>query len=145
MLFFGFILIPPKTPCTRTLSNVFENPIRQNPDLNSALFLTTKNFNWKSFLSSDIPRLVIAANNSYWEFWFEKKKINKSDLLKEVKEFEIEFGVEIELFETSNDDFPEDVTDASAGYDLFLEYRVSHMPAQKLKNSTVSDECKPRK
>ena len=50
---------------------------------------TTKNFNWKSFLSSDIPRLVIAANNSYWEFWFEKKKINKSDLLKEVKEFEI--------------------------------------------------------
>ena len=66
---------------------------------------TTENFSWEGYLSIDIPRLVIAANNSYWEFWFEKKKINKNDLLKEVNGFEKEFGVEIELFETSNDDF----------------------------------------
>lgn len=66
---------------------------------------TTKNFSWESYLSSDIPKLVIAANNSYWEFWFGKKKINKSDLLKDVMEFEKEFGVKIELFETSNDEF----------------------------------------
>jgi hypothetical protein len=66
---------------------------------------TTKNFSWEGYLSSDIPKLVIAANNSYWEFWFGKKRINKSDLLKDVIEFEKEFGVKIELFETSNDEF----------------------------------------
>ncbi|MEO8002400.1 MAG: hypothetical protein ABI644_11030 [Arenimonas sp.] len=50
-----------------------------------------------------------------------------------------------EFEESSEDNLSEDVTDTSAAYDLFLEYRVSHLPAQKLKNVAVSNECKPRK
>jgi hypothetical protein len=47
--------------------------------------------------------------------------------------------------ETPEEDLLEGVTDASAAYDLFLEYRVSNLPAQKLNNLVVSNECTPRK
>lgn len=65
---------------------------------------STKNFNWEKYLKNCVPLLLVTANSGYWEYWF-KKKNYKVELLQEISVLEKELQIEIQLFQTVDEDF----------------------------------------
>lgn len=66
----------------------------------------TKNFKWENYLKNSVPLLLVTANTSYWQYWF-NNKINRVDLLKEILIIENKLQIEIQLFITEDENFSE--------------------------------------
>lgn len=67
---------------------------------------SNKNFNWEKYLKNSVPLLLVTANASYWKYWLNRKNY-KTELLKEVSVLEKELHIEIQLYETDDEDFLE--------------------------------------
>jgi hypothetical protein len=65
-----------------------------------------KEFNWEKYLKDSVPLLLVTANASYWKYWF-KRENYKTELLKEIADLEKKLHLEIQLFETEDEDFVE--------------------------------------
>jgi hypothetical protein len=60
-------------------------------------------FKWKTIAEKPQPKLLVAANIAYWNYWF--KRIDKNILIKKVAELSKEMNLKIYLFEAVNEDF----------------------------------------
>lgn len=67
---------------------------------------SSKDFTWEKYLKNSVPLLLVTANASYWKYWF-KRENYKTGLLKEIADLEKELHIEIQLFETKDEDFLE--------------------------------------
>ncbi|MFA5360063.1 MAG: hypothetical protein WC349_03870 [Patescibacteria group bacterium] len=65
--------------------------------------LINNDFKWKVIAEKAEPKLLVAANSAYWNYWF--KKIDKNTLTKQVAELGKKLNIKIYLFEAVNEDF----------------------------------------
>lgn len=62
-----------------------------------------KDFKWKTIVENSTAQLLVVANKKYWDYWF--KKISKKELLKQTIALSVDLNLNIQLFETPNEDF----------------------------------------
>ena len=60
-------------------------------------------FKWEKVIKNKFPELFVAANEKYWEYWF--NKIDKNDLVKQVFDLGRKLDTNIRLFCTPTEDF----------------------------------------
>lgn len=65
---------------------------------------TTKNFKWEKYLKNSLPQLIVAANDSYWKYYLQRKDY-EIELLKVIEELENLLNIKIQLFKTVNENF----------------------------------------
>lgn len=65
--------------------------------------LVSNDFKWEAIANNPHPKLLVAANRKYWNYWF--KKIDKDTLVKQIAKLSKELDSEIYLFEAPDEDF----------------------------------------
>jgi len=62
-----------------------------------------KSFDWKVLETNKFPKLIIAANKAYWDYWFQQE--DKKMILKLVRTLNEELDTNLHLFKTEDEDF----------------------------------------
>ncbi len=62
-----------------------------------------KQFKWEVFTKNQFPSLIVCGTKSYWNYWFEKKKIDRKALKTKVLKWGMALDTNIYLFQS--DDF----------------------------------------
>lgn len=65
--------------------------------------LVIEDFKWSVIAKNPFPKLIIAANKKYWDYWFTKMK--KSDLVRQTFNLGCELDTNIHLFESVDEDY----------------------------------------
>jgi hypothetical protein len=71
--------------------------------LSSEGFIPYGGANWRIMNLNSYPKLIIAANKSYWNYWF--KRIDREHYLEWIMSLVKEFDVNLTVFETEDIDF----------------------------------------